>query len=114
LWTPRGIDAWIAVLGILKAGAAYLPLDAGLPAERLAYMIADAGCRVVVASRSATARIGGVIEGVAVVVVDDAQHARPPEVEVRPDDLAYVMYTSGSTGRPKGVGGTHRGMFHRC
>ena len=82
---PRGVDAVVAWLAVLAAGAVYLPIDAGLPAERIDFMIADAGAVVVL-------RGGAVIE------------PGPADLpEVRLANAAYLLYTSGSTGRPKGV-----------
>ena len=111
--TPRTA---VAMLAVLKAGAAYLPLDPAYPAERLRFMRADAAARLVVAD-------GPLPEGLrddAVGVVDlraeaDAVATRPdhaPDAAVHPDNLAYVIYTSGSTGRPKGVAVAHRGVPH--
>ncbi|GAB1824331.1 non-ribosomal peptide synthetase [Herbidospora sp. RD11066] len=80
-----------AILGVLASGAAYLPIDRGYPADRLAYMIADTKPVCVLAS----------LDG----ITGDADF-----VDVHPDSAAYVIYTSGSTGTPKGVIGTHRGI----
>ena len=112
----RSIDQVIAILGILKAGAAYLPLDPECPAERLGILLDDAGTRLVVAET----HLGSVLDGIDVEVVrPGATHERvvqgslpttPPEVCVGPDHLAYVMFTSGSTGRPKGVEVQHRAV----
>ena len=100
----RGTELAVALLAVLKAGAAYLPLEPSLPRERIAYIVADARCLAVIASGAAVA---GARAAVAVPVLD----ARDPDARlelavgalVRPADLAYVIYTSGSTGRPKGV-----------
>nr|WP_063817890.1 non-ribosomal peptide synthetase [Herbidospora sakaeratensis] len=108
---PRGEDLLVALLGVLKAGAAYLPLDPDLPADRLAFLVRDAGARLVVTSGA----LPGLPSDAEVVVLDDpaeaaviaAQPAEAPSVDVVPGSLAYVIYTSGSTGRPKGVEVTH-------
>lgn len=105
---PRSDDTVIAMLGILEAGAAYLPLDPGYPADRLVYMLEDSRARVVVTSGSYAD--GLPVEGRQVLRLDtladaDADDGFP--VVVGPDDLAYVLYTSGSTGRPKGVQISH-------
>ncbi|OKK08052.1 non-ribosomal peptide synthetase [Streptomyces sp. CB03234] len=103
-----------AVLGILRAGAAWLPLDPAYPADRLRYMIADSGLTLLVADPQ-TAR-DPVYEGLETISpdVDGAAPAKPLAGEPRPSPapghLAYVIYTSGSTGRPKGVALTHRGL----
>jgi natural product biosynthesis luciferase-like monooxygenase protein len=103
----------ITLLGILKAGAAYLPLDPGYPRDRLAFMVGDAGVRLVVADARSAAAAGRL--GAAQVVVPDLTEAPAtspddPPVAVTADNLAYVIYTSGSTGRPKGVMVTHRNV----
>jgi amino acid adenylation domain-containing protein len=103
----RSPAAVAALLGILKAGAAYVPLDPGHPAERLAFLLRDAGASLLVT------REGQVPAEVAAAVrtVDvDAASAEAPEDagEPVPDVLAYIIYTSGSTGAPKGVMITHR------
>ncbi|MFP5289028.1 MAG: amino acid adenylation domain-containing protein, partial [Thermoanaerobaculia bacterium] len=89
----RSLDLVVAVLGVLKAGGAYLPLDPAYPEERLAFAIEDSRVSVVV-----TPEWLGRAEGYS---------AESPAVEVTPDFPAYVIYTSGSTGRPKGVVVTH-------
>ncbi|MER7418287.1 amino acid adenylation domain-containing protein, partial [Micromonospora peucetia] len=102
---PRGVDLVVAVLAVLKAGAAYLPLDPQQPADRSAYMLEDAGVRVVLTD---AARAGQLPSGVEAVDVGDLPE---PDSDSRPsppspaslDNLAYVIYTSGSTGQPKGV-----------
>ncbi|MEV7229929.1 amino acid adenylation domain-containing protein [Polymorphospora sp. NPDC051019] len=105
--TARGPELVVAILGVLKAGAAYLPLTADLPPSRVAALIADAGVRVVVAGTgTATA-----VTGTAVTVVDPAGTGPAVDVAgdgVDPDTAAYVIYTSGSTGVPKGVVVEHR------
>ncbi|GAB2879590.1 hypothetical protein GCM10027277_55990 [Pseudoduganella ginsengisoli] len=107
----RGIDMVVALFAILKAGAAYVPLDPGYPAERLAYMLADSAPAAVLAQRGTQAQVGS---GMHVIEVDgEAQpwaaldDANLPAV-AQATSLAYVIYTSGSTGLPKGVMLTHR------
>ncbi len=90
----RSADLIVAMLGVLKAGAAYLPLDPAYPADRTDYMLRDSGARTVVTDAELRAAATG--------------PAAPLGLTVRPDQLAYVLYTSGSTGRPKGVLITHR------
>jgi non-ribosomal peptide synthetase component F len=104
--TARSPDLVVAILGVLKAGAAYLPLDAGLPAERLAFMVADAGARLAVVSPGGAAPV----PGLATVEVGAAGPAVALP-EPGPEDAAYVIYTSGSTGRPKGVVTPHRAVL---
>ncbi|MEV4583396.1 amino acid adenylation domain-containing protein, partial [Nonomuraea jabiensis] len=106
----RGIDLIAAVLGVLKAGGAYLPIDVTYPAERIAYLVDDAQpVTVLVSARTATLVPGPVL------AVDDApaapERAQPARASgPRPEHPAYVIYTSGSTGRPKGVVVEHRAM----
>ncbi|HYW09813.1 MAG TPA: amino acid adenylation domain-containing protein, partial [Longimicrobium sp.] len=107
----RGPEMIVAIVAVLKAGGAYVPLDPGYPAERLAWMLDDAGVAVLIADAEFPAR-----PSVRVVRVDRerAEIARAsgadPGAEVGPDGLAYVMYTSGSTGTPKGVAVEHRSV----
>ena len=104
----RSADFVVAALAVLKAGAAYLPLDASTPAERNASILDDAGATVLLSHRGkARGFVGG---GRAVVELDGPDAARiasrpdtPVAQTAGPDALAYVIYTSGSTGRPKGV-----------
>src|SRR6185295_2433269 len=104
----RGPEMVAAALAVLKAGGAYVPLDPAYPAERLAFMLADAAVPVLVTQESLRAALPAG-DGVTVVSVDgDGERIAPesaenPERGARPDHLAYVIYTSGSTGTPKGV-----------
>jgi amino acid adenylation domain-containing protein len=107
LLLERGADLVVGLLGVLKAGGAYLPLDPDYPQERLQFMLADAGAPVVVTQSHLAGRLPGVraevlcLDGVRDGL--DAGSDENPPVAVAPDNLAYVIYTSGSTGRPKGV-----------
>ncbi|VVE03233.1 non-ribosomal peptide synthetase [Pandoraea terrigena] len=109
----RGTGLIVAMLGILKAGAAYVPLDPAYPAERLAYMVADAGVTHAI-TESALAReawlppLASTIES---ILSDDTLPEHAPTRAVHVDQLAYVIYTSGSTGRPKGAQLTHRNLM---
>jgi amino acid adenylation domain-containing protein len=100
----RTLDLPAALLGVWEAGAAYLPLEPGSPAERLAYMLENSGARVVVTSRDLAPALPAGVRPLYVEDVDrdDASPRREPH-DPRPGDLAYIIYTSGSTGRPKGV-----------
>ncbi|MDA0638067.1 amino acid adenylation domain-containing protein [Nonomuraea sp. MCN248] len=104
----RGPGLLPALLGVLGAGAAYLPLEPGLPRERLAHMIEDARARVVLSDGDAAG-----LPAEVVLSLDGAAEEDAPPVEVHPDALAYVIFTSGSTGRPKGVGVSHRAIVNR-
>ncbi|GAA1945970.1 hypothetical protein GCM10009754_12290 [Amycolatopsis minnesotensis] len=107
---PRSADLVVALLGVLKAGAAYLPLDLDHPRERIAYMLSDAGAGVVV---SATG-LAGELPAADVVLLDtvdlSTQDSGPAGVHIPLDAAAYVIYTSGSTGKPKGVVVPHDGV----
>ncbi|HWB85710.1 MAG TPA: amino acid adenylation domain-containing protein [Bryobacteraceae bacterium] len=112
---PRSLDLVIAILGVLKAGAAYVPLDPGYPAERLGYMISDSRMPVLLTLRSLAATLPKQ-DGVSLICLDDdaigipAQPDWEPASLAMPHHLAYVIYTSGSTGRPKGTMIPHRGL----
>lgn len=95
-----------AVLGILKAGAAYLPIDPVFPAERLSYMMMDSGAALVLADDDLAERLPA---GVPVMTPLTMESGGQPESPA-PGDVAYVIYTSGSTGRPKGVAVEHRAV----
>jgi len=102
----------VALLGILKAGGSYLPLDPDYPGERLRFMLADAGVGVLVSEQHLAERVAEA--GCSVVLVDaereviQKESRANPVTQVKPDHLAYVLYTSGSTGRPKGAMLAHR------
>jgi amino acid adenylation domain-containing protein len=111
LCLERSSELIIAILGILKAGAAYLPVDPTTPSARTNFILSDARARILLTQQSLI-EIAPDFSG-RVVSIDgvssDIAHAATsnPVNTVRPDDLAYVIYTSGSTGKPKGVGVTH-------
>ena len=114
LCLKRTPDTLVALLGILKAGAAYVPLDPGFPVERIAYMVSDAKLRFVVTTGDLLGSLPSAdVETVRVDEEADAIAARPegsPGIEVAVRDRMYVIYTSGSTGRPKGVEVEHRSV----
>jgi amino acid adenylation domain-containing protein/thioester reductase-like protein len=93
----RSLDQVIAVLAVLKAGAAYVPVDPEYPDERVAFMLADSGSRVLLTR----AMLDAEREAIA------GRKGEDPQQLVGPDHLAYLIYTSGSTGRPKGVAMPH-------
>jgi amino acid adenylation domain-containing protein len=114
----RGPDMVAAVLGVLKAGAAYVPLDPMFPGERLRFMAEDAELALLVSTAPLAEACGVPRERQLLLDADDAavtaQSVRRPEpdaaLDARPEDPAYVIYTSGSTGKPKGVVVPHRAV----
>ena len=112
LCVERSVGMVAGLLGILKAGAAYVPLDPAYPAERLQLMLDDATVRCVVTDTASAAAMDDVLAGRHLVELAEVadESAAPPSVTVYPAQLAYVIYTSGSTGRPKGVGVSHAAL----
>jgi amino acid adenylation domain-containing protein len=112
VFLERSADLVAGLLGVLKAGGAYVPLDPAYPAERLGFMLEDAGISVVLASRKlrdrlpASATAGRVRVALTEKAAGEAATAPPPAAG--PGNLAYLIYTSGSTGRPKAVAIEHR------
>ncbi len=114
----RSLELVVTLLAVLKAGAAYVPLDPAAPAERLAYMVRDAAPAVIV-SRGPSAGSWSVPAGTRVLDLDAARDALEglpaddTDTAIHPAQLAYCIYTSGSTGRPKGVVNTHEAIVNR-
>ncbi|WP_052433450.1 non-ribosomal peptide synthetase [Streptacidiphilus carbonis] len=118
---PRSFDLVVAVLAVVKAGGAYLPVDSAYPAERVSYMVADSGAALVLADAATAALLPEFTAPL--LLVDDREVAdaaaacadtpladRDRLTPLSPANTAYVIYTSGSTGRPKGVAVTHVGV----
>jgi non-ribosomal peptide synthetase-like protein len=114
---PRGIDQYMAVLGVLEAGAAYVPVDWYVPQERVDYIAAESESYAVVTTGERAPAFPDTIQ--AVIAVDwvlgdiaahDSSPMRREAIGATPDDAAYLIYTSGSTGRPKGVVLRHRNV----
>lgn len=114
VWLERSIEMVVALLGALKAGAAYVPLDPAFPQERLAYMAEDATLAVVLTQRRLATAVGA--GALPVLCLDDANLEDETDCNPTPFvtglNLAYVIYTSGSTGQPKGVQLEHRGLVN--
>ncbi len=108
----RSLDLIVGLLGVVKAGGAYLPLDPEYPGQRLEWMVRDGGLKWILTRQSEGGTVAGL--GAELVLIDDlesfSKDTGNPEPVNQATDLAYVMYTSGSTGEPKGVSVVHRGV----
>ncbi|GFE13224.1 hypothetical protein Sgleb_12710 [Streptomyces glebosus] len=102
---PRSVDLIVALWAVLKAGAAYVPIDTGYPADRIAYILADSGASLLVSDRD--------VDGFDRIGPDSGGIEANPRLAGHGDNAAYVIYTSGSTGRPKGTVNTYAGMANR-
>ena len=128
VFMERSIDLILGIMGILKAGAAYLPLDDSYPKERLAFMLEDSNTGILLTQQKLKDKVGNY--GGKMVLMDLEKKAinqlpvHPPTIELRPENLAYLLYTSGSTGRPKDsmvehgnvtelVKNLHHGIYHQ-
>jgi amino acid adenylation domain-containing protein len=107
---PRGLEMVIGLLGVMKTGAAYLPVERGYPVSRKRYMIEESGVKLTITNREEGEELG-LGEGMVVIGEQEREESRQrPEVKIERDQLCYVIYTSGSTGRPKGVMVTQGGL----
>ncbi|MBK8549759.1 MAG: non-ribosomal peptide synthase/polyketide synthase [Ignavibacteria bacterium] len=113
----RSTDMLVAILGVLKSGGAFVPIDPGYPEERIRYMLEDTGTKIVLTSEASRLKIPetGNIEIIEIngdqLFIDEQGHENL-QIGFKPDDLAYVIYTSGSTGKPKGVMIEHRSLVN--
>ncbi len=119
LLLPRSADAYAAILAILKAGAAYVPIDPEYPQERATFILENSRAAALVTNAELASRapeFGGEVIRVdadrAAIAAESAARLEPGEAGVGPLDLCYIIYTSGSTGRPKGVMIEHRNARH--
>lgn len=115
VYVERSVEMMVGLLGIHKAGAAYVPLDPKYPKERIAFMLQDSQAPVLLTQLGLVAKLPA--HQAAVICLDEvlrsvAPATMPVAVETRPEHLAYVLYTSGSTGNPKGVMVTHRNVVN--
>jgi amino acid adenylation domain-containing protein len=116
IFLERSLDMLVALLGVLKAGAAYVPLDPAFPRERLALMLEDATAPLLITQAALAESIPAHSGHTLLIDVDwpviAAQRTTAPTTTVQPEHLAYVIFTSGSTGRPKGVQIPHRAVVN--
>ena len=122
LCLDRSLAGVVSALGVLKAGAAYLPLDPAYPLERLGFMLNDAQPRVLITNTAIAKQLPAgawkVVEIDRLADIDAtepaiaSQSTESPNINITPEQLAYVIYTSGSTGRPKGVEITHASLMN--
>jgi len=117
LCTERSADMMVSVLGILKAGCCYLPMDPSFPYDRIKYMYEDSGAKVLISQSSLKGKFGH-FANTAIVLTDSDKdiisksNTVKPELNISSQSLAYIIYTSGSTGKPKGVKVTHKGVVN--
>jgi non-ribosomal peptide synthetase-like protein len=119
LLLPRSEEIYIALLGILQAGAAYVPLDPDYPPERIGFILTDCAASLVLTTATLAPRVAG-FQGKIIVLEENkteiaAQSCEPFDPtasQLGPEDLCYIIYTSGTTGRPKGVQIEHRNAVH--
>jgi non-ribosomal peptide synthetase component F len=111
----RSVEMVVALLAVLKVGAAYVPIDPGYPTDRIEWMLDDVTTAVCLTHSQLTHKLPESAQG-STIFLDQSDYILsllPREdvaVPVQPDNLAYVIYTSGSTGKPKGAMITHRGL----
>jgi non-ribosomal peptide synthetase component F len=118
----RSLEMVVGLLGILKAGGVYVPLDTEYPKERLAFILRETGTSLLLTQQRVVSRLPELKPQCLCIDTDweliDRESEETPRNEASPDNLAYIIYTSGSTGTPKGVAVTHRAVirqfFLRC
>ena len=118
LCLPKSVELYVSMLAILKAGAAYIPIDPSYPADRISYILKNSGIKVFITNSQSSE--SGMHGGVVINIDKDGPKIAKfssvrlsvQEVGITTDDLAYIIYTSGSTGNPKGVMIEHKGVCH--
>ncbi len=113
----RNIDLLPVLLGILKTGACYIPMDPHFPKSRLSYMVDDSGLASIISQKALVEKLFDNADVDVMVIEDekaqiDKEEALPPAIKIEGDFLAYIIYTSGSTGTPKGVQIQHRALLN--
>lgn len=116
VWVNRSLEWVVAVLGIVKTGAAYVPVDPAYPSKRVEYILSDTSAKVIITNNTLETSFS---EKENIKVIDpshlgnpDHFSSQPLDIKIHQDALAYTIYTSGSTGKPKGVMVTHRAIQH--
>ncbi|MDJ0728292.1 MAG: amino acid adenylation domain-containing protein [Prochloraceae cyanobacterium] len=113
----RSLEMVIGLLGILKSGGAYVPIDPNYPSDRLAYMLEDSQTKILLTQETVKNKLPA--HSAKTICLDsdweiiERENNNNLETQITPDDLAYVIYTSGSTGKPKGAMNAHRGICNR-
>ncbi|MFD1047700.1 AMP-binding protein, partial [Kibdelosporangium lantanae] len=114
--TERNLDWLAAVVGVFKAGAAYLPIDPQFPAERIVSTLEQSECRLVLSEPGSDTNVRAALDSLPptdiIHIADIAGNESNPDVQVGLDQLAYIYFTSGSTGKPKGAMCEHAGMLN--
>jgi amino acid adenylation domain-containing protein len=107
-------DSWMhaVLIGVMKSGAAYVPIDPAYPDERIAFLVEDCDCKLVLTNNAHCERLMGITSATVIDVTarDEKENSDKPALTVSGDDLVYVIHTSGSTGKPKGVRVSHRAL----
>jgi len=113
----RSVNMVISVLGVLKSGCAYLPLDPSFPTERLSFMFQDSGARILISQESDLSKKEHFLTDLTILIDKEIQTLEKysdsrPDIQITNDSLAYLIYTSGSTGKPKGVKVHHQAVVN--
>lgn len=117
VYIERSLEMIIALLGIIKSGGAYVPIDPSYPKERVDYMINDSQVKIILSKKEISSNISG--ENFQIINLDSdidkirMESDETPGVNIQPENLAYMIYTSGSTGKPKGAMNTHSAILNR-
>ena len=112
---PRSHDLIVSLIGVLKAGAAYLPIDSHLPLERIQYMVDDAGAQLILVSSQHLSQFSKIPQALtyAALLAEKSGQTRATALRPHAEDICYLVYTSGSSGRPKGVAISHRALLNQ-
>ena len=115
---PRCAQVPVTMLGVLKAGGAYIPLDPEIPAERVSFIMEDSGAKLIITSDEILERISSIRDQYPIFninqlnLLDEFSDSKPDEINRSSNDLCYIIYTSGTTGKPKGVLLEHRNVVN--